>query len=173
MEKPAESPAANVVDSQGDVRLSQIQWIGVAGALATFVGMFAPLYGMLTFRITLASLGWPAIVIGVAAVASAWFIVRRRGGWSLGTGLIALGVLLYLLIRTEMDKASMHDQFPSADPGNTWPGPLANGLDDMVDAVIAPQWGWAVLLLGIGAILLTSIALLRGRGRRARSPIAE
>lgn len=173
MDESVNTDALDALQPNGDVRLTQIQWIGVAGALATFIGMFAPLYGMLTFRITLASLGWPAIVIGFAAVAAAWLIVRRKGAWSLSAGLIALGVALYLLIRTEFDKASMHDQFPSADPGNEWAYPLGNGLSEMADAVVAPQWGWAVLLLGIGAILLASVALLRTGGKHARSPVAE
>jgi len=153
----------DVIAPDGNVRLSQIQWIGLAGALATFVGLFTPLYGWLTWQITLASLGWPAIVTGLAAVAAAWFVIRRHGLLSLISGLVALGVALYLLIRTEVDKASMTSQFATADSGDQWP--LGNGVTDMVDAVIAPQWGWAVLLLGIGAILIASVALLRTGGR--------
>lgn len=154
---------AEVIAPDGNVRLSQIQWIGLAGAAATFVGLFTPLYGWLTWQITLASLGWPAIVTGIAAVAAAWFIVRRHGLLSLISGLVALGVSLYLLIRTEVDKASMTSQFPAADSGDEWP--LGNGVTDMVDAVIAPQWGWAVLLLGIAAILISSVAMMRSEGR--------
>jgi len=167
MDKPADAEWLDVVEPDGDVRLSQIQWIGLGGALAAFVGLFTPLYGMLTFRITMASLGWPAVVIGVASVAAAWFIIRRMGALSLLSGLVALGVALYLLIRTEVDKASMNDQFPSTNTGSDWSTPLGNGMNNMVDAVIAPQWGWAVLLLGIGAIVVASFGLIRTGGRHS------
>jgi hypothetical protein len=161
MDEPAGVETPDVIEPNGSVRLSQIQWIGLIGALATFVGLFTPLYGMLTFRITMASLGWPAVVIGIVSVAAAWFIIRSRGLLSLASGLVALGVALYLLIRTEFDKASMKDQFPATSTGMDWSSPLANGMNDMVDAVVAPQWGWAVLLLGIGAMVVSSLALMR------------
>ena len=168
MDESADVESLDGIEPDGKVRLSQIQWIGLGGALAAFVGLFTPLYGMLTFRITMASLGWPAVVIGVASVAAAWFIIRRTGLLSLASGLIALGVALYLLIRTEIDKASMTDQFPATDTGNDWSAPLSNGMNDMVDAVIAPQWGWAVLLLGIGAVVVCSLALMRSGRHSAR-----
>lgn len=168
MNEPADIESPDVIEPDGKVRLSQIQWIGLGGALASFVGLFTPLYGMLTFRITMASLGWPAVVIGVASAAAAWFIVRRRGLLTLASGVVALGVALYLLIRTELDKASMTDQFPSTNTGNDWSTPLSNGMNDMVDAVIAPQWGWAVLLLGIGAVLVCGMGLMRSVRPSAR-----
>jgi hypothetical protein len=167
MDEPVEAEPLDVIEPDGDVRLSQIQWIGLSGALVAFVGLFTPLYGMLTFRITMASLGWPAVVIGVVSVAAAWFIVRRNGALALVSGLVALGVALYLLIRTEFDKASMNDRFPSTDTGTDWSAPLPNGVNDMVDAVIAPQWGWAVLLLGISATLVSSLAIMRSGQRRS------
>ena len=173
MDEPSETEVEIPNGIDRDVRLSQIQWIGLAGTAATFVGMFTPLYGLLTFRITMAGLGWPALVIGVASLVAAASIVRRRAVLSLGAGLVALGVALYLLIRTEIDKASMHDRFPQTEPTDQWTQPLPGGFEDMANAVVAPQWGWAVILLGISAILLTSVMLLRTGGKHARAAVPD
>jgi len=144
-----------------EFKLSQIQWVGIGGAIATFLGMFAPLYGWLTVKITLVSLGWPAAAVGVATAVAAATIIRRQGKSAFCAGLVALGVALYILMRTEVSKASVADRYASKDPGATLIDPLGNGLNAMTDAVLAPQWGWALLLLGIGAILFSSVALVR------------
>jgi hypothetical protein len=144
-----------------EFRLSQVQWMGIGGAIVTFLGMFAPLYDWLTIKITLISLGWPAAAIGVATAVAAATIIRRQGKWAFGAGLVALGVALYVLMRTEVSKASIEDRYPTTDSGGTLIDPLGNGLNSMTDAVLAPQWGWALLLLGIAAILFSSVALAR------------
>lgn len=151
----AKSPALR---ADGAVRLSQVQWIGVVGSLAVLLGMFTPLYGMLVYRITLVGLGWPAIVVGVAAVLSAGLIIRGQGTSACCSGLAIMGVLLYLLVRTEISRARIDDQFPPLASGGVTDDPLTNGL---ATAVVAPQWGWAVLFLGVGAMLFSSVVLIR------------
>ena len=150
-----------------NLRLTQVQWIGVGGALATFVGMFAPLYSVLTIKITLVSLGWPAAVVGTSMALAAAAIIERWGKWSLGAGLAALGVSLYVLITTEVGKPGV-GEFPYGGSGSESGDAFARGLNEIADAALAPQWGWAVLAVGIGAVLFSSFALVRVGTSRER-----
>jgi uncharacterized membrane protein HdeD (DUF308 family) len=153
-----------------NVNLSQTQWFGLGGVAALVVGLFAPLYSVLGFSATLVSMGWPAAVTGVAALAAAAFIVRRQGWWALGAAGVAAAVVLYVFITVEMGISNIDDQISAAGSGNEFVDEIAEGLGDMAHAALSPQWGWAVIGLGLLAVMFSSVAL--AMGGRDRGPSA-
>ena len=139
--------------------LAATQWGGLAGVAALIVGVFTPLYSVMGFTVTMSSIGWPAVVTGIAAATAAVFIVRRQGWWTMGAGLVALGVALYLFIRMQMGIADAVDEIRSSGGMfGEWGEALADGVGQVAEAALSPSWGWAVVGLGISAVMLAGIA---------------
>ena len=142
-----------------EIKISQAQWIGIGGVIASFIGMFAPLYSALTIDVSLMSTGQGAAIFGVALGAAAAAIVMRKGRVALVAGVVALGVIVVLFVRYQNARAKFND-LTSEPTGIEWADALAEGLGEMAQASLSPQWGWAVLVVGIVAVLFSSFNLI-------------
>ena len=142
-----------------NANLAPTQWVGLAGVAALFVGVFTPLYSIMGFTVTMSSIGWPAAVTGIAALTAAVFIVRRQGWWTLGAGLAALGVALYLFMRMQMGITDVVNEIQSSgEVFGEWGETVTEGIGQVAEAALSPSWGWAIVGLGIGAVMFAGIA---------------
>jgi hypothetical protein len=139
-------------------------WFGIVGAILLLLGVFmpavsAPLFGSLNyFHFSEGT----AVVLIVVAVASVVLSVVRvyRGVWA--SGILILALVSYSFIRLQFALSDMR----SAAVAEAQKNPFG-GIAEAFAINVQPEWGWAILLLGVILVLASGVLAELGRLRKA------
>lgn len=140
--------------------------LGIAGAAILFVGVFAPIISAPIVgnqNYFQNGEGDGIILIVLAAVAFALAVGRQfRILWVPGAG--ALSVLAYTYFNVRAGIADMRADLQTDLAGN----PFA-GFAEMAVQSIQLQWGWALLIIGAGLLIASSVVAAQDTPGRRRA----
>ena len=133
--------------------------IALLGAGLLFLGAFMPIISMpVVGQVNYFQNGrGDGVVIVLLAVATAALALTGRTRHVLWTGLAALAMLAYTLVRFQTALADMRAKMETELADNPF-----RGLAEAAIGAIQLQWGWAVLVLGAGMTVYGGWAARRG-----------
>lgn len=124
--------------------------LGIAGSALLFIGTFMPIVSLPI----VGSMNYfqngkgDGVIIAILAVISLVLCLKKKFSALWLTGLGALAVCAFTFVNFQMKISEMKDSMDSELAGNPF-----RGLADVAMQSIQLQWGWAVLLVGIGCII--------------------
>lgn len=149
----AESLSQEPITYRQMVDFNVKQLIGMAGSVLLLFGAFAPLVSVPilgTISYVQNGKGDGMIVASLAAVGFLAAVFRwNKGLWI--TGLGSLSALVFTFINFQIKMAEVKEKMESELAGNPF-----KGLADMAMQSIQFQWGWAILIIGIGLVLVSA-----------------
>ena len=157
------APAAQAIAISSPTRVVEIpQLVGIVGALLIMAGVLVPIVQVpLLGGLSYLDFGYIEtgflILLGVAT-AVALVLKRYELCWSTGLAaaglfLATMGVILYLIISLRSATNELGDG-------------LAGEIADAIAMSFGPDWGWLVLILGVGLVLATPIVWRPARSAR-------
>lgn len=129
------------------------QMLGLTGSIALIIGVFTPILSVpIVGNINYFQNGkGDGTVVLVLALISAVLVLanKYKGLWLTGIG--SLGVMFFTFInfQSQMSQAKAEMEFELA--GNPF-----RGLADMAMQSVQLQWGWALLLVGVGLVIASA-----------------
>lgn len=141
-----------------DFHLDVVQIIGFLGVAITFLGMLspiltAPIVGTLNYFRNGAE---EAVILSVLTALSAFFLIRKNYSWLYGSGIWS-----FLLVGATFWHYQSFISELKAEADRDLAGNPFRGIADMAMAATGLSWGWVLLFLGTGLVLLA--AYLRKR----------
>lgn len=130
--------------------MSKKQILGLMGSIILFVGVFTPLVSLPfvgTVNYFANGKGDGTIVLVFAVISLILVLIKKYKGLWL-TGLGSLVMIAYTFINLQTRMASVREEMQKSLEGN----PFA-GLGDLALQSVQMQWGWAILIVGVGSIL--------------------
>ncbi len=130
------------------------QWLGIIGSILLFIGVFTPIINLPivgSINYFNNGRGDGVIVLVLAVIAIALTFGEKYGAlWITGT--LALAVILFTFINFQVRLSEMQDEMETKLAGNPF-----RGIADVAMQSIQLQWGWAVLIVGVGFLIAASI----------------
>ncbi len=133
------------------------QLLGILGSIALIVGVFAPIIsvpivGSINYFSNGKGEGTIVLALGIISIILA-IMNKYRGLWF--TALGSLSVLLFTFVSFQLRMADARAELEAELADNPF-----RGLADLAMEAVQLEWGWAVLLAGIG--LLAASAAMKG-----------
>lgn len=129
------------------------QLLGLIGAIILFVGVFAPIVSVpIMGNMNYFQNGkGDGIIVLILAVASLTLVLTKnyKGLWFTGAG--SLSVMLFTFVNFQSKMSEMKSQMESQLAGNPF-----RGLADMAMQSVQLQWGWALLIVGAGFVIVSA-----------------
>lgn len=129
------------------------QLLGLIGAIILFVGVFAPIVSVpIMGNMNYFQNGkGDGIIVLILAVASLTLVLTKnyKGLWFTGAG--SLSGMLFTFVNFQSKMSEMKSQMESQLAGNPF-----RGLADMAMQSVQLQWGWALLIVGAGFVIVSA-----------------
>src|SRR5688572_3382066 len=134
--------------------MSQRQLIGLSGALILLVGVFLPIASLPFFgAITYIRNGRAdGVIVLVLALISIGLVLTRKYRETYLTASTALGVIAFTLTALLSMTSKMQEDIARSLKGN-----IFAGIGEALSQAIQIQWGWAILFVGAGLLIVASL----------------
>ncbi len=148
--EPRYEPNPRYDSAHAERNLSFSKILGVLGSLVLFVGVFAPLVSVpLVGNMNYFQNGrGDGSIILVLAVTSIVLSAVGRFKWLYLTGFSRLGILIFTFVNFQIKISQMKTEMDTRLAGNPF-----KGIADVAMSAFQLQWGWALLIIGIGLVL--------------------
>ena len=126
---------------------------GLIGSIVLFIGVFTPIVSIpIMGNMNYFQNGrGDGIFILILAVVSLVLVLTKKykGLWF--TGLASLAVMIFTFVNFQMKISEMKSHMESELAGNPF-----RGLADMAMQSVQLQWGWALLIVGVGFLIASA-----------------